>query len=115
MVLSGLATLVVGGFTLLLTIGMLISPTAEEDVAVLWGAVVVGWLLTVILALPIVLLTRGDAGEERPWPPDPSRPAPHGARIGRPTVRSVGPQGGREGSLAGDRLGGIRSGPVPGR
>ncbi|MFI7552810.1 M16 family metallopeptidase [Micromonospora sediminimaris] len=59
MVLSGLATLVVGGFTLLLTIGMLISPTAEEDVAVLWGAVVIGWLLTVILALPIVLLTRG--------------------------------------------------------
>ncbi|MCZ7418397.1 MULTISPECIES: insulinase family protein [unclassified Micromonospora] len=58
MVLSGLATLVVGGFTLLLTIGMFISPTAEEDVAVLWGAVVIGWLLAVILALPIVLLRR---------------------------------------------------------
>ncbi|MGC5052812.1 M16 family metallopeptidase [Micromonospora sp. DT48] len=57
--ISGLAALVVGGFTLLLTIGLLIEPTAEEDVAVLWGAVVVGWLLTVILALPVVLLTRG--------------------------------------------------------
>jgi zinc protease len=59
MVLSGLAALVVGGFTLLLTIGMFISPTTKEDLAVLWGAVVIGWLLTVILALPIVLLARG--------------------------------------------------------
>ncbi|GIJ78532.1 Predicted Zn-dependent peptidase [Micromonospora phaseoli] len=59
MVLSGLATLVVGGLTLLLTLGMFISPTAEEDKGLLWGVVVVGWLLTVILAMPIVLLARG--------------------------------------------------------
>ncbi|NLU78999.1 hypothetical protein HCA58_11555 [Micromonospora sp. HNM0581] len=58
MVLSGLATLVVGGFTLLLTVGMFVSPTAEQDTAVLWGAVVIGWLLAVILALLIVLLAR---------------------------------------------------------
>nr|WP_230416056.1 insulinase family protein [Micromonospora tarapacensis] len=59
MVLSGLATLTVGGFALLLTIGMFISPTAEEDKALLWGVSVVGWLLAVILAVPVVLLARG--------------------------------------------------------
>jgi predicted Zn-dependent peptidase len=58
MVLSGLATLGVGGFTLLLTLGMLISDGSDEDAGFLWGMVGAGWLLTVILALPIVLLLR---------------------------------------------------------
>ena len=58
MVLSGLATLGVGGITLLLTLGMFISDEADGDEGWLWAVVVVGWLLTVILALPIVLLRR---------------------------------------------------------
>ncbi|MFU8872930.1 M16 family metallopeptidase [Micromonospora sp. SL4-19] len=58
MVLSGLATLGVGGLTLLLTVGMLIADESDPDDGLLWGMVVVGWLLTVILALPIVLVRR---------------------------------------------------------
>jgi zinc protease len=58
MVLSGLATLVVGGVNLLLTLGMFITDDAGADAGWLWGVIVVGWLLTVILALPIVLLRR---------------------------------------------------------
>ncbi|MDG4796295.1 insulinase family protein [Micromonospora sp. WMMD1082] len=58
MVLSGLAALGIGGLALLLTIGMFINPTAEEDKGLLWGVAVVGWLLTVILAMPVVLLAR---------------------------------------------------------
>ena len=58
MVLSGLATLGVGGITLLLTLGMFISDEADGDEGWLWGMVGAGWLLTVILALPIVLLRR---------------------------------------------------------
>ncbi|MEV6811229.1 insulinase family protein [Micromonospora sp. NPDC051296] len=58
MVLSGLATLTVGGFSLLLAIGMFVDPELDGETW-MWGVVAVGWLLTVILALPIVLLTRG--------------------------------------------------------
>ncbi|MGR6321445.1 insulinase family protein [Micromonospora soli] len=58
MVLSGLATLGVGGFSLLLTIGMLLPDETGTDDGWLWAVVVAGWLLTVILALPIVLLRR---------------------------------------------------------
>ena len=58
MVLSGLATLTIGGFTLLLTLAMFIEPSTEGETW-MWGVVAVGWLLTVILALPIVLLRRG--------------------------------------------------------
>lgn len=57
MVVSGLAALAVGGLNALLTLGMFITETAEGE-GWLWGVVVVGWLLTVILALPIVLLRR---------------------------------------------------------
>ncbi|SCE97489.1 M16 family metallopeptidase [Micromonospora chokoriensis] len=58
MVLSGLATLLVGGIFLLLTIGMFAAEESAEDDAWFWGVIVVGWVLTVILALPIVLLKR---------------------------------------------------------
>ncbi|MEU2611132.1 insulinase family protein [Micromonospora sp. NPDC007271] len=58
MVLSGLAALGVGGFTLLLTLAMLFPDEPDPDDGFLWGMVVAGWLLTVILALPIVLLRR---------------------------------------------------------
>ncbi|MCM0675214.1 insulinase family protein [Micromonospora phytophila] len=58
MVVSALAVLVVGGANALLTLGMFITETAESDEGWLWGVIVVGWLLTVILALPIVLLRR---------------------------------------------------------
>lgn len=61
MALSGLAALGVGGLTLLLTIGMFVSPSSEDE-QWLWGVVVVGWLLTVILALPTVLLRRWRRG-----------------------------------------------------
>lgn len=57
MVLSGLGTLVMGGFTLLLTFATL-SDDTEPDEAWFWGVIAVGWVLTVILALPIVLLKR---------------------------------------------------------
>ncbi|SCL17054.1 Predicted Zn-dependent peptidase [Micromonospora nigra] len=57
MVLSGVAALGVGGLTLLLTLGMFITPTGADE-QWLWGVIVVGWLLTVTLALPIVLLRR---------------------------------------------------------
>lgn len=58
MVVSGLAALAIGGGTFLLTLGMFITETAESDEGWLWGVIAVGWLLTVILALPIVLLRR---------------------------------------------------------
>ncbi|KOX10646.1 peptidase [Micromonospora sp. NRRL B-16802] len=57
MVLSGLGTLLMGGFCLLLTIGMF-AADSEPDDKWFWGVIAVGWLLTVILALPIVLLNR---------------------------------------------------------
>ncbi|RKN51071.1 M16 family metallopeptidase [Micromonospora endolithica] len=57
MVVSGLVALAIGGPTFLLTLGMFITPTGQDE-QWLWGVVVVGWLLTVILALPIVLLRR---------------------------------------------------------
>ncbi|MFI6266184.1 M16 family metallopeptidase [Micromonospora sp. NPDC051006] len=55
LVLSWLAVLCVGGLALLMTIGTFATAPAERD-GWLWGIVVVSWLLTVILALPIVLL-----------------------------------------------------------
>ncbi|MEH0971724.1 insulinase family protein [Micromonospora sp. CPCC 205546] len=58
MIVSGLAALTIGGGTFLLTLGMFITETAESDEGWLWGVIAVGWLLTVILALPIVLLRR---------------------------------------------------------
>ncbi|WP_433529412.1 M16 family metallopeptidase [Micromonospora sp. CA-263727] len=58
MLLSGLATLTVGGFTLLLTLAMFVDPELDGEMW-MWGVVAVGWLLAVILALPIVLLARG--------------------------------------------------------
>ncbi|SCL38323.1 Predicted Zn-dependent peptidase [Micromonospora rhizosphaerae] len=58
MVLSGLATLGVGGISLLLTLSMFITDEADGDEGWLWGMVVVCWLVTVVLALPIVLLRR---------------------------------------------------------
>ncbi|MFC5925795.1 M16 family metallopeptidase [Micromonospora vulcania] len=57
LVVSWVAVVLVGGFFLLFTLGMLTTETEPGD-EWLWGAVVVGWLLTVILALPIVLLRR---------------------------------------------------------
>ncbi|WP_330438561.1 insulinase family protein [Micromonospora sp. NBC_00821] len=57
MVLSGLGTLLMGGLCLMLTIGTLADDT-EPDEALWWGVIAVGWVLTVILALPIVLLRR---------------------------------------------------------
>ncbi|MGQ5262440.1 M16 family metallopeptidase [Micromonospora sp. ZYX-F-536] len=57
MVLSGLGTLLMGGFCLLLTIGMFAADSDPDDTW-FWGIIAVGWLLTVILALPIVLLKR---------------------------------------------------------
>lgn len=57
MVLSGLGTLLMGGLCLLLTIGMIIDDSESDD-GWFWGVIAVGWLLTVILALPIVLLKR---------------------------------------------------------
>ncbi|MDG4805600.1 insulinase family protein [Micromonospora sp. WMMD1120] len=58
MVLSGIGTLLMGGFCLLLTIGMFAAEESSEDDAWFWGVIAVGWVLTVILALPIVLLKR---------------------------------------------------------
>ncbi|MCI4062089.1 hypothetical protein MRQ36_05720 [Micromonospora sp. R77] len=58
MVVSGLAALAVGGLSLLLTLGMLLAEESDPDDGMLWGMVVFGWLLTVILALPIVLVRR---------------------------------------------------------
>lgn len=57
MVLSGLGTLLMGGFCLLLTIGMIVADSEPDD-GWFWGVIAVGWLLAVILALPIVLLKR---------------------------------------------------------
>ncbi|PYC67138.1 peptidase M16 [Micromonospora arborensis] len=57
MVLSGLGFALVGGLSVLLTLAMLLTET-EPGEEQLWGAVVVLWLLTVILALPIVKLWR---------------------------------------------------------
>ncbi|RIV38048.1 hypothetical protein [Micromonospora radicis] len=56
MVLSGCATLAVGSFTLLLVLAMFVDPTVEDW---MWGVIAAGCVLTVILSLPIVLLTRG--------------------------------------------------------
>jgi len=55
MTLSGLAALVVGGATALLTIGMNMDSTDDSDLV---GIAVAGWVLTVILALPVLLLWR---------------------------------------------------------
>jgi len=55
MTLSGLAALLLGAFTGLLHYGMELD---NETDSVLWGVVVAGWVLTVILALPVVLLWR---------------------------------------------------------
>ncbi|MEH1167050.1 insulinase family protein [Micromonospora sp. CPCC 205539] len=57
MALSGVATLLVGGFNLLLTLAMFTTETEPGD-EWLWGVVAVLWLLAVILALPIVLVWR---------------------------------------------------------
>ncbi|MGC4771380.1 insulinase family protein [Micromonospora sp. DT44] len=56
-VVSGVAVLVVGAVSLLVTYVMVAAGT-EPGEEWLWGVVVAGWLLTVILALPIVLLWR---------------------------------------------------------
>lgn len=58
MALSALATLGLGGISLLLTLSMFIAGEADGDEGLLWGVTVACWLLTVILALPIVLLRR---------------------------------------------------------
>ncbi|MFI7023762.1 M16 family metallopeptidase [Micromonospora sp. NPDC049900] len=58
LVLGVLAVLGLGGRALLLTVDVVLEPPAEKAGG-RWGAVVRGWLLTVILALPIVLLARG--------------------------------------------------------
>jgi hypothetical protein len=55
MVLTGLAALVVGAFTVLLNSG---AAGGSGGTAVPWGIAVAGWVLTVILALPVVLLWR---------------------------------------------------------
>ncbi|MGV9215141.1 insulinase family protein [Micromonospora sp. RB23] len=57
MVVSGVAVLVVGAVSLLVTYAM-VAAGSEPGEEWLWGVVVAGWLLTVILALPIVLLWR---------------------------------------------------------
>ncbi|MFF0721978.1 M16 family metallopeptidase [Micromonospora sp. NPDC003816] len=58
LLLGGLVVLGLGGRALLLTIDVVLEPPTG-DVGGRWGAAVRGWLLTVILALPIVLLARG--------------------------------------------------------
>ncbi|KAB1942709.1 insulinase family protein [Micromonospora sp. ALFpr18c] len=58
MVLSGLGTLLMGGLCLVLTIGTLAAEESDPDEAWFWGVIAVGWVLTIILALPIVLLKR---------------------------------------------------------
>ncbi|WBB67008.1 insulinase family protein [Micromonospora sp. WMMD812] len=55
LVLCWLAVLGVGGLALIFTVGTFATPAEERD-GWLWGIVVVSWLLTAILALPIVLL-----------------------------------------------------------
>ncbi|MER7589460.1 insulinase family protein [Micromonospora sp. NPDC127501] len=57
MVLSGMGVLVVGALSVLLTLAMLLTETKPGEEP-LWGGVVVLWLLTVILTLPIVKLRR---------------------------------------------------------
>ncbi|MEU4552981.1 insulinase family protein [Micromonospora violae] len=61
MVLSGMGVLLVGALSVLLTLAMLLTET-EPGEEQLWGAVVVLWLLTVILTLPIVKLQRRRRG-----------------------------------------------------
>ncbi|MGC4874790.1 insulinase family protein [Micromonospora sp. DT43] len=60
-VISGVAVLLVGAVSLLVTYVMVAAGT-EPGEEWLWGVVVAGWLLTVILALPIVLLWRRRRG-----------------------------------------------------
>ncbi|MGC4857375.1 hypothetical protein ACLQ24_29425 [Micromonospora sp. DT4] len=69
-VVSGVAVLVTGAASLLVTYVMAAAGT-EPGQEWLWGVVVAAWLLTVILAWPIVLLwrRRGDeAGPHPRWP-----------------------------------------------
>ncbi|MEH1011814.1 insulinase family protein [Micromonospora sp. CPCC 206060] len=58
MVFSGLATTVVAGYALLLTVGMLLTEEGRQAPDGVWVVVVISWLLAVILALPIVLILR---------------------------------------------------------
>ncbi|MEV4823111.1 insulinase family protein [Micromonospora sp. NPDC049274] len=60
-VISGVAVLLVGAVSLLVTYVVAAAGT-EPGEEWLWGVVVAGWLLTVILALPIVLLWRRRRG-----------------------------------------------------
>ncbi|MFF0234306.1 insulinase family protein [Micromonospora sp. NPDC005254] len=60
-VVSGVAVLLAGAVSLLLTYVMVAAGT-EPGEEWLWGVVVAAWLLTVILALPIVLLWRRRRG-----------------------------------------------------
>ncbi|MFI6762254.1 M16 family metallopeptidase [Micromonospora sp. NPDC050417] len=55
MVISGIATVAMGGFSALATFGMFL---VDDVGAVEWAAVVFLWLVTALLALPIVLIRR---------------------------------------------------------
>ncbi|WP_326560078.1 insulinase family protein [Micromonospora sp. NBC_01796] len=55
LVLSGIATVGVGGFALLMTLGAFVT---EEADAFIWGLVVFSWILTATVALPIFLIHR---------------------------------------------------------